>query len=247
MENKVLAKVNGKEITTADVDVAITKFPQERQSYFNNEQGRTQLLEQIIAFELVYNYAKEANLEEEDYFKTQVEVAKKDILTQAGIDKLLSKTIASEAEALDFYLKNQDKFVVEESVRAKHILIDNEAAALEIKKKISEGMTFEEAASSYSTCPSSAQGGDLGSFTKGRMVPEFEQAAFTLELGEVSEPVQTQFGYHLIKVEEKVEQSQESFEDVKEMILTNLSTQKKNMKYVETIEELKKKYKVEIV
>ena len=102
-------------------------------------------------------------------------------------------------------------FKGESSARAKHILVETEEKAKEIKEKINNGLSFEDAAKEFSSCPSSSQGGDLGSFTRGRMVPEFEDAAFSLEVGEVSEPVKTQFGYHLIKNRRKVTRSYKEF------------------------------------
>ncbi|MCH2535372.1 MAG: peptidyl-prolyl cis-trans isomerase [Bdellovibrionales bacterium] len=85
-----------------------------------------------------------------------------------------------------------------ETFSAKHILVAHEYEAQDLIKKINDGVSFEELAQKFSKCPSSQQGGDLGSFTKGRMVPEFEEAVVALKPGEVSEPVRTAFGYHLI-------------------------------------------------
>jgi peptidyl-prolyl cis-trans isomerase C len=85
------------------------------------------------------------------------------------------------------------------SVKARHILVKNEYEAQDLIKKINEGSSFEELAQKFSSCPSSAHGGDLGEFTRGRMVPEFETAAFGLAVDEVSAPIRTQFGYHLIQ------------------------------------------------
>ncbi len=84
------------------------------------------------------------------------------------------------------------------TVRASHILVEHTHEAEDIQKKLKEGKTFAELAKSFSKCPSRMQGGDLGQFGKGQMVPSFEQAAFALKVGEVSGPVRTQFGYHLI-------------------------------------------------
>ena len=85
------------------------------------------------------------------------------------------------------------------AVSARHILVENEYEAEDLVRKISEGVTFEELAKKFSKCPSGQSGGDLGSFTRGRMVKEFEDVSFELEVDEVSSPVKTQFGYHLIK------------------------------------------------
>ncbi len=87
---------------------------------------------------------------------------------------------------------------------ARHILVDSEAKCNELKTKINAGeMTFEEAAKENSSCPSSAQGGDLGTFSQGQMVPEFDKVVFNDEVGVVHGPVQTQFGYHLLEITER--------------------------------------------
>ena len=105
-------------------------------------------------------------------------------------------------------------------------------------------MSFEEAAKQYSTCPSKEQGGNLGVFGRGMMVPEFEEAAFTLGLEKVSEPVQTQFGYHLIKVEAKNEATTSEFETVKNQIIQRLMQENQEKKYLDLIKELEVKYDV---
>ncbi len=87
-----------------------------------------------------------------------------------------------------------------QAVRAGHILVNTKEEAVSIKEKINKGATFEEMAKKYSKCPSGSNGGNLGYFGKGEMVPSFETAAFNLPIGKVSDPVQTQFGWHLIKV-----------------------------------------------
>lgn len=84
-------------------------------------------------------------------------------------------------------------------IKARHILVDQEFEASDLLKKITEGAKFEDLAQKFSKCPSRARGGDLGEFGKGRMVPSFEEAAFALQVDEVSKPVRTQFGYHLIQ------------------------------------------------
>ncbi len=84
-------------------------------------------------------------------------------------------------------------------VRASHILVEKQSQALKVLEELKAGADFRELAKKYSTCPSGKKGGDLGQFGRGQMVREFEQAAFVLKTGQVSEPVKTQFGYHIIK------------------------------------------------
>jgi parvulin-like peptidyl-prolyl isomerase len=138
------------------------------------------------------------------------------------------------AQVETFYTENAQHFTTEESATASHILItcdekaDEEAHAkakadLEaIKVTLAEGGDFAELAKEHSSCPSKEQGGSLGSFTRGRMVPEFEEAAFSMELGTVSDVVKTQFGYHLITVTERTEASSRPLEEVSEEIRTHL-------------------------
>lgn len=89
------------------------------------------------------------------------------------------------------------------SAAARHILVDSEEQCLSLKTEIEAGLDFAEAAKQHSSCPSSAQGGDLGTFGRGQMVPEFDQAVFTGEVGVVQGPIKTQFGYHLLEVTER--------------------------------------------
>jgi peptidyl-prolyl cis-trans isomerase C len=246
VENKVLALVNGREITERDLMYTISRFPRERQAYLTSEEGRKQLLEQIISFELVYNYALENSMDKENEYIAQVENAKKEILTQFGINKILSEVSVTDQEIKEYYEENMSMYIQQESVRAKHILVNTLEEAKEIKEKIDNGLTFEEAAKQFSTCPSNQQGGDLGTFTRGKMVPEFENASFEMAVGEISEPVQTQFGYHLIKVEEKTEASIMPLSVVAATVKNNLIQEKQNKRYMELTEELKNKYNVEI-
>lgn len=246
MENKVVAVINGREITERDLIYTISRFPRERQAYLASEEGRKQLLDQIISFELVYNYALEKSMDSEREYVEQVENAKKEILTQYGINKILSEVTVTDGEVKQYYEENMSMFIQEESVRAKHILVNTLEEAKEIREKINNGLEFEDAAKQFSSCPSSAQGGDLGAFTRGRMVPEFENASFELEVGEISGPVQTQFGYHIIKVEEKTDASILPLSEVAATVKNNLVQEKQNRRYIELTEELKNKYSVEI-
>lgn len=246
MENKILATVNGREITEKDIQETMSRFPKERQEYLLGEEGKKQLLEQIISFELINCYASDNGMEEDPEYKMQLEKLKKEILTQATIKKILSEVTVTDDEVQKYYEANRETFKNEESVTAKHILVDNLEKANMILKSIKDGMIFEEAASKYSSCPSKEQGGNLGNFTRGRMVPEFEKAAFDLEVGVISEPVKTQFGYHLIKVEKRDEASVKSFDEVKATIKTELLNERQGFKYMQFVEKLKTTYKVEI-
>lgn len=244
MENKIVAIVNGVEITERDLEETLSRFPRERQGYLRTEEGKKQLVEQIVSFELIYNYAKEIGLEKDSEYLVLAEKAKKEILTQVSINKLLSEVSVDDKEVEEYYNANKEYFKNPESATAKHILVDTLEKATEIAEKISNGLLFEEAAMEYSSCPSKAQGGSLGAFSRGQMVPEFEEAAFTLPIGQISEPVKTQFGYHLIIVENRTESSCKEFSEVKDAIKNKLLQERQNFKYMQITDELKTKYNV---
>ncbi|WP_123052616.1 peptidylprolyl isomerase [Clostridium sp. JN-1] len=245
MENKVLATINGSKITQKDLESAIERFPSDRQSYLNTDDGKKQLLEEMVSFELIYNYAKDSGLDKDQSYINKVELVKKEILTQTAIAKVMSEVIVKDSEVEDYYKVNKDKLVNPESVVARHILVNTEQKANDVLKEINDGMSFEDAAQKYSSCPSKAQGGNLGKFTRGQMVPEFEDVAFSIDVNVVSKPIKTQFGYHLIKVEQKIPKSPKSYDEVKGTIKNNLLQQRQSYKYNELNKQLKEKYTVE--
>lgn len=246
MSNKILAVVNGRNITEDDLNRALLRFPKDRQQYFLTDDGKKQLLNQIISFELFYNYGKDNKLDEDEKFLSMLENAKKELLTQTAIDDVLSKVSVTDKEAEDYYKANINLFKTKESVKAKHILVDTLEKAKELKTKVENGMPFEEAAKKYSSCPSNVRGGDLGTFTRGQMVPEFEDEAFKLEIGKISDPVKTQFGYHLIKVEQKNKPEIRPFKSVAQAIKNRLVQERQNYEYMKFAQKLKDQYPVEI-
>lgn len=245
MENKVLATISGVEITEANLNSIINRYPEDKRTYFNSEAGRKQLLEQLISFELMNNLGLEMKINETEEYKQGLAQVEKDLLTQLTINKVLSEVTITDTDAKKYYDENGAEFVQPATVTAKHILVADEEKCLEVKKNIESGeLTFEDAAKKYSTCPSKEQGGSLGAFRRGMMVPEFEDVAFASDLEKVSEPVKTQFGYHLIKVEAKSEPSSISFEQVKPQLISRLSQQAQEKKYSDVIKNLQTKYEV---
>lgn len=246
-ENKVLATVGGREITEMDVNRLIESLGPQRAMQFQSEEGRKRILEELISQELFYLDAIESNLHEEDSFKKELENVKSNLLKQYSVRKTLSGVALGENEAKDYYNQNIEQFKAPESVAASHILVDTEEEANDILGKINDGLAFGEAAKQYSKCPSNANQGSLGEFTRGKMVPEFENAAFELNKDEISKPVKTQFGYHIINVTDKSDASISSFDEVKGELEQHLLTMKQNEHYLNKGNELKAKYEVKIV
>lgn len=241
--NKVLATVNGVEITEEVLNSTIEKFPADKKAYFESEFGKKQLLDQMINVELVNAHGTETGIDQDEFYRTQMEQAEKDIRFNATMNRLMQDVTVTEEDIKAKYDENPAQFNGPETIGAKHILVESQDQANEIKSKLdSKELSFEEAAAQYSTCPSKEAGGDLGNFGKGMMVPEFEEAAFASEVGAVTEPVKTQFGYHIIQVYEKSNAQVQSFDDVKDSIRNNLLQEKQMEKYNGLITDLRAKY-----
>ncbi|MBQ7215112.1 MAG: peptidylprolyl isomerase [Synergistaceae bacterium] len=161
--------------------------------------------------------------------------------------KAIDGLTVSDDEAQKFYTENQKLFVQQERVHARHILVSGDENLAKVQEALKEGTSFDAVAKEYSIDPgSAANGGDLGEFPRGVMVPEFEKTAFALkEPGEVSEPVKTQFGWHIIKLEERIPESAAPFEEVKPRILQELRDQKTQQVLQDKSKELEGLYKVE--
>lgn len=243
MNKEVLAVIAGEEITQADFERYLQGVPREQQAYASNPQFREQFLEQLVSLYLFAQKGEEDKLAESEEFQKVMANARREILAQFAMREVLKTVEVSDEEVKTFYDENQAQFKKGETVSAKHILVKTEEECNEILATITSGeKTFEDAAKEYSTCPSGQRGGDLGSFGRGQMVPEFEQAAFDAEIGKVIGPVKTQFGCHLIKVEAKNEAEVASFDEVKDAIRQNLTQQKQGEVYNATVQNLKEKY-----
>ena len=246
MDNKVLAKVDGKEITQADLDFMKANLNPQVAQQFLGPEGEKHLLSELINQKLLLLDALDKKMDEDSEYQEELEKLKENLLTQYAVRKVLDSIGISDEEAKDFYEKNPELFVSPGQIRASHILVEDEAKANELHAEIEAGGDFALLAADNSTCPSAAAGGDLNYFSRGQMVPEFEDAAFELEVGGVSKPVKTQFGYHIIKLTDKKEPVTHDFASVQPNIVQNLTAQKQQESYINFIEGLKENHKVEI-
>ncbi|MDN5307202.1 MAG: peptidyl-prolyl cis-trans isomerase [Eubacteriaceae bacterium] len=247
MEKTPLATVEGKEIYSTDLDNLIKQLPPEQANQFKSREGRRQLLEELVAQELFYLEGKEAKADETEEFRTMVKDAEEKLLKTHMIAQFMMDVTVPDEEVQKFYDENPDQFIAPDSIRALHVLLPTEEQAAQIIDEIKDGKSFEDAAKEYSVCPSKDQGGDLGYFSKGKMVPEFETAAFALEVNEMTEtPVQTQFGFHIIKVLDRKVSETIPYDVVKENARNYLLREKQNRAFLGKVESLKQKYTVEI-
>ncbi|MFA6137962.1 MAG: peptidyl-prolyl cis-trans isomerase [Sulfurimonas sp.] len=250
-----LVTVNGVEITQKDVDTELmnatqgrfNQVPADKQAEF-----RKQVLDQLVAKELVFGDAKETGILkskefEEEYEKVKERI-KKELAIQVWQKKELDKVVVSEKELKEYYDKNKEEFNEKESVHARHILVKTEeeakAVIAELKSLKGEALKnkFIETATAKSTGPTGEKGGDLGYFAQGQMVPAFNDKVFSMEVGTITaEPVQTQFGYHVIYLEDKKPETARAFTEVKSFIDQRLKMEKFKTVMKTKMEALQKK------
>ncbi|OHE04022.1 MAG: peptidylprolyl isomerase [Sulfurimonas sp. RIFCSPLOWO2_12_FULL_34_6] len=255
---QTLVTVNGTQITQQDVDRELmsatqgrfNQVPAEKQAEF-----RKQVLEQLVAKELVYDDAKKTGILNSNEFKNKYEEVaqrvKKEVAIQVWQKQELDKITISDKEKEEYYNKNKEEFIENESINARHILVEKEADAKDIIAQLKPlkgdalKNKFIELAKAKSTCTSAPNGGDLGYFTEGQMVPEFNNKAFSMKAKEITlEPVKTQFGYHVIYIEDKKEKTKKSFSEVKQFIEQRLKMEKAKTMMMAKMEELKKKAEI---
>lgn len=253
---EIVAKVNGDVISKDEFYQEMVKA------------GGKQLLERLIDQKLIQQAADEKGVkvtdkqvnEKLDEMKEQFggeaafqmylaqfgmteDLIKQDVRNQLLIEGILGPEIEiSEEEMKAYFEENKDVLGEPEQVKARHILVETEEQAREVLAKLDQGESFETLAQQYSTDEASkGNGGDLGYFERGVMVPEFEEAAFSLSPGETSGPVKTQFGYHIIRVEDFKEAQPAVYEEMKEDIESMLRQQKVAEKMETWLSELREK------
>ncbi len=175
------------------------------------ESNFTNLVAQFPSQEQFDNTLKEMG----DTVESVKERLRDDLILRAYIEgEFYSKISIENSSVENFYKEHEDKFISETQVKASHILVKDEETINSISEKLKSGDSFADLAKEISDCPSGQNGGDLGFFGKGKMVPEFETVAFELGLNEISEPFKTDFGYHIVMVTDKTEGGKQSFESV---------------------------------
>ena len=245
---KILATVGTLSVTEDEVNEFLTSLGQ-RGSAYNNPEGRKAILNQLISNKLLLLDARRNLYEGEAGFREQLAKLKDTLLINYASEKAIASVRVDDAEVQTYYEEIKAQFTKEESVNASHILVETEQEALSILADINDGkITFEDAASKFSSCPSKENGGNLGDFGKGQMVPEFDKAVFEMEVGTVSEaPVKTQFGYHLIKLNAKNAAEPMAFAEIKNDIKNMLLNEKQRKAYESKINQLKIMYPVDMM
>jgi len=244
----ILVTVNGKNITKQEAEIFVNaSSPQAHFSTLDKTQ-QDMIVDRLVEKTLFTELASKEGIDKKPEFQRNMKKIKEELLVNMWMKEQMDNAVVSDSEAKTFYEKNAEKFKQKDSVHARHILVKDEKTAQtlidEMKDLKGDALKtkFIELAKSKSTGPSGPKGGDLGSFTKGQMVPEFSKAVWALNVGDITKvPVKTQFGYHVIYLEDKKPASSVPYEQVKDKIVATLKQKQFATKVAEVAKELKSK------
>lgn len=253
-KQKVNGLIEDKLLAMEARDRELSLSNKEKDEMFQQQLEQIKKRNNLTEEKLLESLKKQGINSMEDFKKIFWENNESDVLINKLQKEELSDINIKESKVKDYYNNNQDQYKHSEQVKASHILIKTDerseeeakTRAHEILTELKDGAKFAELAKKYSEGSSAKNGGDLGFFSKGQMVPEFEKAAFNLEKGELSQPVKTQYGYHIIKVADKKEAGVTPYEDVKEKIKKTLLQQEQQKTWQEFVKSLKDKAEIEI-
>jgi peptidyl-prolyl cis-trans isomerase C/foldase protein PrsA len=253
-KQKLNSLINMKMLEIEAKNQEITISQDEKNTMLNNKIDSIKKQNQLTEEQLVDALNSKGINSIEEFKKMIWQDNKDEILIQKLQQEVVDGVVITEEEVENYYEENKSKFKRPARVKARHILVTTDdktdqeakAKAKEVLNKLKEGADFATLAKEYSEGPSAENGGDLGYFSKGQMVPAFEQAAFSLQVDEISEPVKTKFGYHIIKVEDKQEAEIVSLADAKEKIKNLLTQQAQQAKWNSFVKGLKEDTKVDI-
>ncbi len=227
LENMVIDKIAEIETKKANVNISEDEIQKEMNSIFEAYGGQ-----ETFNMQMQQSGMTEADLKE-------------DIISYLKTLKLLEPRIkVTEEDIKTYFEENKDTLAQSEQVEASHILVDDEATAIEVKKKLDEGKDFAELAAEYSKDSSAQSGGELGYFGRGDMVEPFEAAAFSLNIDEISDPVKSEFGYHIIKLTGRKEAQEASLENNRTEIEETLKNEKISTEYSAWLAEKQEEYEI---
>ncbi len=241
-DDPVVARVNGMEIRQSDLAMAEEDVgPQLQQlQQMPPEAKRDYLITYLADLLVVSKAAEDKKLGDSNEFKRKLALGRNKLLMESML-AAEAKTAVTDAAMRKVYEEATKQMTAEQEVHARHILVENEDEAKNILADLKKGGDFAAIAKEKSKDPGASEGGDLGYFSKDQMVPEFSETAFKLDKGQLSDPVKTQFGWHIIKVEDKRTKPVPEFDKVKDQIETYVSRKAQ----AEMIQKLRETAKVE--
>ncbi|MBI4445458.1 MAG: peptidylprolyl isomerase [Acidobacteria bacterium] len=241
----VLADMTGYQLTQQEFEQLIKLLPENVQSQMNDPAKKSQLIRSWMELMVFHAEAQAKGLEQDPALQKRMEFLKKQIVAEEYRKRLVEDVAVSETDTRAFYETNREQFKKPPMINASHILVETEEEAKQIEKSLGEGKDFVELAKVHSKDGNNSEkGGELGWIPKGRLVPEFDNAAFALEPGQVSKPVQTQFGWHIIRVSEKTPEGYLEFDEVKKNVSQQLLAEKQQQVLSKASADLMKQYNV---
>ena len=243
----MVASYAGKQLTSAAVLEEMERLPGPSRSYLSAPDRKRQFVENLILNELLFTEAQKSGFDKDPEIEKQVDDMRKRLVVQRLMREYQKPPTITDDEAKKYYDDNPNLFSSTQ-IKASHILVKDEDAAKKLRAElVANPAKFADKAKELSIDKTSgAKGGDLGKFGQGRMVPEFERAAFALKAGELSEPIKTQYGWHIILVSEREEGERKPFDQVKEQIKTTLRNKQLQDNIQAKFDGLKKTANVEI-
>lgn len=243
---KVAAVVNGHVITTREVEERFARLgPAVRESLGAD---RSRILEQMVTETIILQEANRRGLQRDKEVRRLVDEAQRQILIGRLLEILQKENnaAASEEEIANFYQQNPASFQQVESWRASHVLTPDEETAEKALSRVKGGEPFSQVAQELSADPSKARGGDIGFFSKGQVIPEFEAACRALKPGEISKVIKSPLGYHVIQLTEQRSARQKTLEEVHDQIRQALENQQGQRQLETVIQQLRSKSQVKI-
>jgi parvulin-like peptidyl-prolyl isomerase len=225
LTDKVILRVGESTLTQKQLEDKIEALPAQYKEYYSSLDGKKILIDSIKKEYLVYEMSKKAKYEKNKDVLAQLDNIKKQVMVAQYLkDTIENKIKVTNKDTKKYFDDNKDMFKKDDQVKGRHILVATEKEANDIISKLDKGESFQALAREFSMDPGSkVNGGDLGWFSKGQMVKPFETAAFSLKKGAYTkDPIQTQYGYHIILVEDKKDAEQLEYKDVTGEIETYL-------------------------
>lgn len=242
-DSAVIARYAGQTVTRAEFDARIKALPQNIQAVAVRR--KKEVIEEMIDERLLEKEARRRNLKSQPDVKELLQAAERKILIAKLIDAEIDKKISlGPDEAQKHFEANRERYMTPLLFRASHILVATEEEAKAVRKELQGGADFEELARARSLDSTRVRGGDVGFFQKGQLIPEFENAAAAMRKGELSDPVRSSVGYHIIKLTDRAEPTLRDFKLVKGIVERQLVSQKRTAAYREFVGKLRGSTKV---
>lgn len=244
-KSPVLAKVDNWALTIEEFNNEIEKLPEEYREIA--KQHKEEFLDEVISRYLLYKEACRRQFDRDREIKDFINTTLQKIVVRKFLDSAVFKKIdVSDDKIMQYYQVHKPDFAEPQKIKVRHILVRDEPAAAAIYKQLTSGADFTTLARQNSICPSRERGGELGLLKQGDLIPEFEQVAFSLNVGEVSKPVKTKLGFHIIQLTERVAARYKPFEEVKDDIRSQLLGKGYRQEIDSLLARLKTKSKIKI-